>query len=630
MHQFVIQKMSRKVKQVILLIADMLFLPLSIYGGFIVVEWTWIPANLLNIWWCLPLSIAVSLPFFISSSMYRVVLSKAGDKFFVTILRTVTISVLSTTLIVEILSSVRIPWAIWVLDEFFLLFFVGGTRWFLRYLLSTNRLRLKDRMPVAIYGAGASGYQLLVALEQSIELMPLVFFDDRPELHGTEIRGLKVYPPSEMKTLIDELYIRRLLLSMPSVSRYRRQQIINFLERLPIHVQDVPSLVNLANGTKLVDDIREISEEDLLGRDSIPPNQDLMKACITDKSVLVTGAGGSIGAELCRQILKLNPYRLILVERTEYSLYSITMELNRLKETYGHDNTTEIFPILGSVRHLNRMQVVIETYNVQTIYHAAAYKHVAIVEKNPIEGIQNNIFGTFQLTQAAIAAKVETFILISTDKAVRPTNIMGATKRCAELILQALAVTEENICFSMVRFGNVMDSSGSVIPRFRRQIRRGGPITVTDPEVTRFFMTIPEATQLVIQASAMAKCGDVFVLNMGEPVRIFDLANRMIKLSGLMVKDKLNPNGDIPITITGLQAGEKLHEELLIGDNTSLTDHPMIMRVQEDYLSMEEIQTMLDRLELASKNFDFIAIRNILMEFVEGYQPSDYTGVLEI
>lgn len=623
MSNAIVQRLSRRVKQAILLLADVLFLPLGVWGGFAVVEQAWMPPKLLDVWWCLPLSIAVSMPFFIRSGMYRAVLRKAGDAFFVTIVRTVAISVLCTMFAVKLLSSVPIHWMVWVSNGLLLLLFVGGVRWFARYFLVKSFIvRHEDRIPVAIYGAGNSGYQLLGVLEQSIELKPVVFIDDKAELHGTEIRGLKVHAPADLDGLIERLNIRRLLLSMPSTPRHRRQQIIRFLEPKPLHIQDIPSLVELASGCKQVDEIREIAEEDLLGRDPIPPNQALLEACISGKSVLVTGAGGSIGSELCRQICKLRPHRLVLVERSEYSLYAVTMELERLKSTHDQDEL-EIVPILGSVRHRNRMQVVLEVHQVQTIYHAAAYKHVAIVERNPIEGIQNNIFGTFQMAQAAITAKVETFILISSDKAVRPTNVMGATKRCSELILQALAATEQGICFSMVRFGNVLDSSGSVIPRFRRQIRRGGPITVTDPEVTRFFMTIPEATQLVIQASAMARCGDVFVLDMGEPVRILDLARRMIQLSGLTVKDEQNPNGDVSIIITGLQPGEKLYEELLIGGNASTTEHPMIMRIQEDSLSLQEVVSMLDRLEVASKTFDFMAIRDILVEVVEGYQPLD-------
>jgi UDP-N-acetylglucosamine 4,6-dehydratase len=572
--------------------------------------------------WIIPLPIIISIFFFIRSGLYRAVLHQASDTFFIIIIRTITISVISTALIVHALSPTYIPLVVWIVYGTILLALVGGIRWLARYILNLNRLQSRNRVPVAIYGAGSSGYQLLIALEQSIELKPVAFVDDKKELNGIEIRGLKVYPYSRLEELIGKLEIRRILLSMPSIDRYQRQQIIRFLEPFPIHVQEVPSFADLANGTKKVDDIREIAEEDLLGRDPIPPKQDLLEECITGKSVLVTGAGGSIGSELCRQIIKLRPNSLILVERTEFTLHSITIELNQLKKKQGMDNLN-IIPILGSVRHRNRMQAVLEDHRVQTIYHAAAYKHVSIVERNPIEGIQNNIFGTYQITKAAIAAKVETFVLISTDKAVRPTNVMGATKRCAELILQAFAASEQNVCFSMVRFGNVLNSSGSVIPIFRRQIRRGGPVTVTHPEVVRFFMTIPEATQLVIQAGAMSKCGDVFVLDMGKPVKILDLSHRMIKLSGLTVRDESNPNGDIPITITGLQPGEKLYEELLIGDNTSSTEHAMIMRVQENYLPLEKITGILNQLENASKNFDYFAIRSILMEAVEGYQPSD-------
>jgi UDP-N-acetylglucosamine 4,6-dehydratase len=623
-----IHKLPRKFKQIILITADIIFLPLSLMAGFIIVESVGKPTNFLEIWWCLPLSVVLSMPFFIRSGLYRAVVRQTSDTFFLIIIRTVSISIVVTAFVVELLSHTHIPGMVWVIHGLILLIFIVGTRWFIRYFLSTGRIYTKSQIFVAIYGAGKSGIQLLMSLEQSIEFTPVVFIDDTIELQGMEIKGLKVHKPHDLQKLINRMEIQRVFLSIPSTSRHRRQQIIRFLEPFPIHVQDVPSLIDLANGSKHVDEIREIPEEDLLGRDQIAPNQTLLETCITGKSVLVTGAGGSIGSELCRQILKLRPKRLVLVERTEFNLYSINMELEQLKQNHGED-TLEIISVLGSVRHLKRMQTVLKTHEVQTIYHAAAYKHVYIVENNPIEGVQNNIFGTYHMALAAIAEKVETFVLISTDKAVRPTNVMGATKRCAELILQALAASEKDICFSIVRFGNVIDSSGSAIPLFRRQIRRGGPITVTHPDITRFFMTIPEATQLVIQASAMSKCGDVFVLNMGEPVRIMNLVHRMINLSGLTIQDEENPEGDIPIRIIGLKPGEKLYEELLIGDNTSETDHPMIMRVQENYLSLDQITNILERLEIASKNFDYHAILEILKEVVEGYKP-DQTEFLSL
>ncbi len=620
LYTFILQ-LPRRIKLLILLLVDLLFLPLSLWAGFVVVEWLWMPPILLQTWWCLPLSVAVAMPIFINSGLYRAIIRHAADAFFVTILKSVTWSTLLTALITSYFSPVTIHWMIWVAFGLFLLIFVGGSRWFARYFLNAGSTRLCDRVPVAIYGAGAAGVQLTVVLAQSPEFKPVCFIDDKSELQETVIHGLRVHPPDDLEDLIESEHIRRILLALPSASRYRRREIIRFLEPLPVHVQEVPSMVELASGDKQVDDIREVSVEALLGREPVPPNQALLESCITEKSVMVTGAGGSIGSELCRQIINLRPHRLVLVEQTEFSLYSIEGELRTLIQRLG--NTIELIPILGSVLHRHRMQSVISTFKVQTIYHAAAYKHVPIIECNPIEGIQNNIFGTLHLAQAAVVEQVETFILISTDKAVRPTNVMGATKRFAELILQGYAISQSNVCFSMVRFGNVLASSGSVIPLFRKQIRRGGPVTVTDPRVERFFMTIPEATQLVIQAGAMAKCGDVFLLDMGEPVQIMNLARRMIQLSGLTVRDETNPNGDIPIIITGLRPGEKLFEELLIGGDTVPTDHPMIMRAREESLSQREVEDFLEKMREASKNFDYEGIRKLLLESVKGYKPSD-------
>ncbi|MBF0440173.1 MAG: polysaccharide biosynthesis protein [Magnetococcales bacterium] len=617
-----IQNFSRKQKQLILLVVDLILILTCQWTSSALVVGDWSAQPIPYISWETLLFILIFFPTFIRSGMYRAVVQHAGNHFFFTIIKSVTISIGLTMLVASILLPNSITLVFWIVLCFFLLLTIGGSRLLARHFLYSFKQHI-SRIPVAIYGAGDAGIQLSMALKQSIEFKPVFFLDDDHNIQNTDIHGIRVHSPDNLKNLIEDYAIQRVLLAIPSVSRYRRREILQFLEKLPIHVQEIPSLVELASGTKQVDDVREVCVEDLLGRESIPPKISLMESCISDKSVLVTGAGGSIGSELCRQIIQLRPHRLVLVEQSEYFLYTIEGELRRLLEKQTESGEKiELIPILGSVLHRKRMQSVITTFAVQTVYHAAAYKHVPIIEYNPIEGIQNNIFGTLHMAQAAIDGGVETFILISTDKAVRPTNVMGATKRFAELILQGLAKSQKDICFSMVRFGNVLASSGSVIPLFHKQIKRGGPVTVTDPNVTRFFMTIPEATQLVIQAGAMARCGDVFILDMGSPVKILDLARRMIQLSGLTLRDANNPDGDVAIQFTGLRAGEKLYEELLIGDNTLPTDHPMIMRAMEESLPWQQVEEYLDKLSIYSKEFNYIELRNILIEAVKGYQPT--------
>lgn len=620
-----IHKLPRKVKQSTLIAVDFVVLPICFWASFAITENAWFPEKLYSIGWAFPLVIFIAVPIFIRSGMYRAILHKADYTFFTTIFKMILISLSITIAVVELFSSVEIHWLTWLLDCVFLLALIGGFRWYAYLMLTRDQVSPTNKIPVAIYGAGSSGHQLCIVLEKNPDIYPVLFIDDLKSLHHAKIRGRCIYPPSELPYLIKQFNIQRILLSMPSVDRHKRQKIIQFLESFSIHVQDVPSMSELVSGKKSVDDIREISEEDLLRRDPVPPIPHLMRACVVGKVVMVTGAGGSIGSELCRQILKLSPLKLVLVERSEYFLFAIMEELTRLNENLGENRIT-IVPQLGSVRHLRRMRNIIVDHHVETVYHAAAYKHVSIVEQNPIEGIQNNVFGTYYLAQAAIAGKVKNLVLISTDKAVRPTNAMGASKRWAEMIVQACAHTQTETCFSIVRFGNVMDSSGSAMPIFRRQIRRGGPVTVTHPEVTRFFMTIPEATQLVIQSGTMAEGGDVFVLDMGDPVRIMDLVQRMIKFSGLTVRDEQNPGGDIAIEITGLKPGEKLHEELLIGNNVSQTNHPKIMRVKENCLPMDQLEMFLEQLDKASRAFDYDGIRTILAQSVENYKPSDSFG----
>jgi FlaA1/EpsC-like NDP-sugar epimerase len=474
-------------------------------------------------------------------------------------------------------------------------------------------------MRVAIYGAGAAGNQLANALASSSEYHPVVFIDDKKELQGSTVSGIHVYAPDDLPDLVVDKGIAKILMAMPSLTKASQRRILDKLEPLKIKTLVTPPFKSLISGLAQVQDVREIEIEDLLGRDAVEPMHGLMAKCITGKSVMVTGAGGSIGSELCLQILRQRPARLILFEMSEFALYTIEQELNALKKTLGAE--LELIPFLGSVLDSAKTLQVMRVYRVDTVYHAAAYKHVPLVEHNPIEGVRNNVFGTLHLARTAIAAGVSHFVLVSSDKAVRPTNVMGATKRLAELILQAFSRTQDKTRFCMVRFGNVLGSSGSVVPLFRRQIMAGGPVTITHPDITRYFMTITEAAQLVLQAGAIGEGGDVFVLDMGEPVKIVDLAKRMVHLSGLELRSDQTPDGTIQIDFVGLRPGEKLYEELLISDNVIGTGHPLIMRAQEAELPWEELQDALARLDAACTQFDHETVRTLLRQIVREYTP---------
>jgi FlaA1/EpsC-like NDP-sugar epimerase len=497
------------------------------------------------------------------------------------------------------------------------LVYVGGSRIVVRNLLDTRRIGA-DR--AIIYGAGSAGAQCVAALRLSGQFDPVAFLDDDTSLQGSIVAGVEVFPPSDLRRLIEEESAKVLMLALPSQSRRRRQEILKSLEPFAVRVMTVPDISALLSGTARVEDVRDVEAGDLLGRDPVPPNEKLFEACIRGKVVMVTGAGGSIGSELCRQIVRLRPRRLVLFEMSEVALYAIDRELRLLIERDRLD--LELASILGNAHHKYRVREVIHAYGVQTVYHSAAYKHVPIVEQNVIEGIHNNVISTWYTAEAALECGVETFVLISTDKAVNPTNVMGATKRLAEMVLQGLHHRGGRTKFCLVRFGNVLESSGSVVPLFREQIRLGGPVTVTHRDVIRYFMTIPEAAQLVLQAGAMAQGGDVFVLDMGKPIRIADLARRMISLSGLTVRDEANPDGDIEIQFTGLRPAEKLFEELLIGTNVSGTEHPMIMRAMEHSLSWEAMQALLHDLLVAMEQFDVRAARQLLLYGVQEYRPS--------
>jgi FlaA1/EpsC-like NDP-sugar epimerase len=511
-------------------------------------------------------------------------------------------------------APIRVGIVFWA---FSLILVVGG-RFAARMFLSR---RNANREAVIIYGAGRAGAQLVSALIGGDDYLPVALVDDNPKLHGKRIHGLKVHSPDQLERLVTETTAAGVLLAIPSASRRRRRQVLQRLSEFPVHVQTMPEFRDIVSGKARVDDIRDVDVEDLLGRNPVPPNPKLLDACIKGKVVMVTGAGGSIGSELCYQMLKLSPSRLVLFELSEAALYTVEKKIRRVAQKKDID--CDIVALLGSVHHEHRVREVIKTFEVKTVYHAAAYKHVPIVEHNVFEGIHNNVFGTLYTARAAIDGGAESFVLVSTDKAVNPTSVMGATKRFAELILQALNTKGIATKFSMVRFGNVLESSGSVVPLFKEQIKSGGPVTVTHRDIIRYFMTIPEAAQLVIQAGSMATGGDVFVLDMGEPVKIMDLANRMINLMGMTVRDAEHPEGDIEIQFIGLRPAEKLYEELLIGSNVTGTGHPRIMRADEDYLALETVSGLLDELKQASQNLDYERARKILLTAVREYDPQN-------
>jgi FlaA1/EpsC-like NDP-sugar epimerase len=516
----------------------------------------------------------------------------------------------------------EVPRSIGVLQPLLFLFLVGASRAIARFWLAgLTKLKGEETARLLIFGAGTAGVQTAVALRVSGQFTLLGFVDDDPIKIGRNINGIPVYSPLTVPSLVAQLGVTDILLALPSATRERRNNIIAGLRALPVHIRTLPGMSDLASGRVTIQDFRELDVEDLLGRDPVPPDAALLARDLAGQVVLVTGAGGSIGGELTRQIVLQQPRQLLLLDHNEFGLYTIHQELIGI--CCAHGLSVELVPLLGSVANRARLTVICDQYRPATVYHAAAYKHVPMVEDNAGEGFANNVFGTLNMARSAMASGVNRFVLVSTDKAVRPTNVMGATKRMAELVLQALAAESSGTCFTMVRFGNVLDSSGSVVPLFRRQLAAGGPLTVTHPEVTRYFMTIPEAAQLVLQAGAMAVGGDVFVLDMGEPVKILDLARRMVELSGLSVRDEAHPDGDVEIQITGLRPGEKLYEELLIGDNPALTAHARIMKAHEPFMPWGYLCDELSWLELSTRDGALEAIKPFLLKHVHGYQPSE-------
>ncbi len=610
---------SRTEKRLILIAADFILLPFSLWLAFSIrLTDVYIPDG--TSWVALLLAPVIALPVFIRSGLYRAILRYLRRRFFIRVMFATALSALLwagisffTGLVDDVFPIVLFYWLI----SFAL---ISGIRLFSQSLLYAKTSSTNARN-VLIYGAGSSGVQLAPVLATQPDFTIKGFIDDDVSLKDWSILGFSVMSFNQAKSLLNNGSIDEVILAMPSANVSRRQEIINILAAYPVKVRTLPALIDIASGKIKAADIRDIEIDDLLGRQPVAPHPDLLPANIRGKTVMVTGAGGSIGSELCRQIIKLAPTRLILFELGEFALYSIEQELEGIIERNNYP--VELVKILGSIANKELLDKTFKQWNIQTIYHAAAYKHVPLVEENPASGIANNVFGTKLLAELASHYHVETFILISTDKAVRPTNVMGCTKRIAEMTLQALTSDNKtnDTIFSMVRFGNVLGSSGSVVPKFREQIAQGGPITVTHKEITRYFMVIPEAVQLVIQAGAMAKGGEVFVLDMGDPVKIADLAEKMVLLSGLNIKTKDNPDGEIAIEYTGLRPGEKLYEELLIGDNVSGTPHPRIMQAHEKYKPWDELQTLLDTLRNNLILAEAEVIKAHLTEIVEDYKP---------
>ncbi len=617
-------------KRFLVALLDIALLLIASWASFSILYAQPFVPNQTQLWLSL-LGVAITIPVFAQAGLYRAVIRYLGEQALWTVVKAVAVATLSWGVIVHFSGYADydgVPHSVMVIY------------WILATVLTlASRLAMREFIwrpvrsnfsgeNVLIYGAGDAGAQLVQALWQSGELYPVGFIDDDTRMHDREVAGFKVFPVSQLGQVIERYGVKEVLLALPNASRARRNAILRRLQQYPIHARVLPSFAELARGKFTVADLREVELEDLLGRDSVPPDRKLLMRNITGKVVMVTGAGGSIGSELCRQIIGLHPKKLILLDVSEYALYQIDRQLR--DDKYAAPDV-ELVSMLGSVLNRRLLDHIFAEHQVETVYHAAAYKHVPMMEHNELEGVRNNVLGTLSVAEAAMAQRVETFVLISTDKAVRPANIMGASKRVAELILQALdkrarAMGKDGkpiTCFSMVRFGNVLGSSGSVIPLFREQIKAGGPVTVTHPEVTRYFMSIPEAAQLVLQAGAMGKGGDVFVLDMGQSVKILDLARQMIRMSGLEVLDDEHPDGDIAIEFTGLRPGEKLYEELLIGNNPIGTQHPKIMRAEEEMLEWEKLQALLAGIREAADTFNRERMRDLVLKAANAQLPHE-------
>jgi len=613
-------ELPRAAKRVVAIMVDMSLCVLTVWlayymrlGEFVTLSGNALIATVV--------SMAICLFVFIVFGLYRAIFRYSDWPALLTVVRAVSVYGLLYSAIFTAVGVNEVPRTVGIIQPILLLLFVGASRALARIWLGERYqhiLKKSSRPRVLIYGAGRTGRQLAAAMANSFEMQVVGFLDDDVRLSGNVLNGQPIYNPNDLGSVVATLSVTAVLLAMPSISRKRRNEILGQIRSAQVSVRTLPSFSDLAEGKVKVSDLRELDIDDLLGREPVAPTQSLLTKNITDKIVLVTGAGGSIGSELCRQILAVKPQTLLLIEQSEYALYEIHQEL----EEKSQGTEIKIIPILASVQNQDRMHEIMSTWRPQTVYHAAAYKHVPLVEHNPAEGVKNNVFGTLKTAKAAIDNGVQDFVLVSTDKAVRPTNIMGASKRLAEMVLQALAATNVSTNFVMVRFGNVLGSSGSVVPKFRQQIKDGGPITLTHLDITRYFMTIPEAAQLVIQAGAMASGGDVCVLDMGQPVKIIDLARRMIQLSGLTVQDDESPDGDIAIEVTGLRPGEKLYEELLIGNNPTPTAHSRIMKSHEAFIELPELKLKLASLEAELNINDAARVRQLLQQIVLDYSPT--------
>ncbi len=615
--------LDRFYKQIITLSFDIVILIFSLWLAFFLQSDDFISKHIITNWWLIIVVPIIAIPLFIKTGLYRSVLQYAGVKVITTSFQSITITCIIVTFIhyygrgyfLEI--NHTLPRSIIIMFWFVSNTFIITSRFLLKGMIYSWDTSVNKRKQTLIYGAGNAGIQLVESLTKSMDYAPVAFIDDNKKKQGTIINYIQIFPFENLEKVIKKFDVKLILLAIPSASASKRVEILKKLSKFPLEVKVLPSVDNIVNGEVTIDSIKHVQVEDILGRDAVVPKESLLKKNIKGKNILITGAGGSIGSELCRQILNLGPKKIVLFENSEFNLYSIHQELSQNRKR------SEIIPKLATVTNSHQINKVISENQINTIFHAAAYKHVPMVEMNISEGVYNNVVGTYNVAKSAIENKVENMLLISTDKAVRPTNVMGASKRFSELILQAFSDENSSTCFSMVRFGNVLDSTGSVVPLFREQIKKGGPVTVTHRNITRYFMSIPEAVQLVLQAGAMAKGGDVFVLDMGDPIKILDLAYRMIHLSGLKPIDTENPSGDIKIKFTGLRPGEKLYEELLIGDDVIQSEHPRIMQAREEKLTLDIIEKNVLEISNFRENQDDLAIKHILLKNVNGYHSQE-------
>ena len=615
--------LDRFYKQIITLSFDIVILIFSLWLAFFLQSDDFISKHIITNWWLIIVVPIIAIPLFIKTGLYRSVLQYTGVKVITTSFQSITITCIIVTFIhyygrgyfLEI--NHVLPRSIIIMFWFISNTFIITSRFLLKGMIYSWDTSVNKRKQTLIYGAGNAGIQLVESLTKSMDYAPVAFIDDNKKKQGTIINYIQIFPFENLEKVIKKFDVKLILLAIPSASASKRVEILKKLSKFPLEVKVLPSVDNIVNGEVTIDSIKHVQVEDILGRDAVVPKESLLKKNIKGKNILITGAGGSIGSELCRQILNLGPKKIVLFENSEFNLYSIHQELSQNRKR------SEIIPKLATVTNSHQINKVISENQINTIFHAAAYKHVPMVEMNISEGVYNNVVGTYNVAKSAIENKVENMLLISTDKAVRPTNVMGASKRFSELILQAFSDENSSTCFSMVRFGNVLDSTGSVVPLFREQIKKGGPVTVTHRNITRYFMSIPEAVQLVLQAGAMAKGGDVFVLDMGDPIKILDLAYRMIHLSGLKPIDTENPNGDIKIKFTGLRPGEKLYEELLIGDDVIQSEHPRIMQAREEKLTLDIIEKKVLEISNFRENQDDLAIKHILLKNVNGYHSQE-------